>query len=49
MWMNPAISLDLQTSVKIQSPPVGVAPKPTNVLVTLGIITMMEHVLFVSI
>lgn len=47
--MNPAITLDLQTSVKIQNPPVVVDTEPTNVLVTLGIITMVEHVLFVSI
>jgi len=49
MWVNSALMVDLQTSVKIQSPPVVVTQKPTNVLVALGIITMPEHVLFVSI
>jgi len=49
MWMNHAITLDLQTSVKIKCPPVGVAQEPTTVLVKVGIITMVEHVLFVSI
>jgi hypothetical protein len=47
--MNPAITPDLQTSVKIQCPPVVMSQETINVLVNLDIITMVEHVLFVSI
>jgi len=47
--MNPAITPDHQTSVKIQCPTVLRSQEPTNVLVTVDIITMVEHVLFVSI
>ena len=49
MWMQPALTPDLQTNVKIQCPPVVVTQEPTNVLVTMDIITMVEHVLLVSI
>jgi len=44
MWMNPAITPDLQTSVKIQCPPVVMSQETINVLVNLDIITMVEHV-----
>jgi hypothetical protein len=50
MWMNPAITPDLQISVKIQCPTVlRYSQETINVLVTLDIITMVEHVIFVSI
>lgn len=47
--MKPALTTDLKTSVMIQCPPVVMSQKPTNVLVTVDIITMVEHVLLVSI
>lgn len=49
MWMNPALMVDLQTSVKIECPTVVVTQEPTNVLVAMDIITVVAHVLFVSI
>ena len=43
--MNPAITPDLQISVKIQCPTVlRYSQETINVLVTLDIITMVEHV-----
>jgi hypothetical protein len=47
--MKPALTTDLQTSVKIQCPPVVMSQEPTNVLVTVDIIAMVAHVLLVSI
>jgi hypothetical protein len=47
--MKPALSTDLQTSVKIQCPTVVMSQEPTNVLVTLDIITRIVYVLLVSI
>ena len=47
--MKPALTTDLQTSVKIQRPPVVMSQEPTNVFVTLDIITRIVYVLLVSI
>jgi len=47
--MQPALTADLQTSVKIKCPAVVMSQEPTNVLVTVGIITRIVHVLLVSI
>ena len=47
--MKPALTTDLQTSVKIQCPTVVMSQEPTNVLVTVDIIRMVKHALLVSI